>query len=154
LESSKIVDDIVVHVKYQADRSPKTCFIVFSSREKHVEVLIDWIEAVFADSEYQLVRLDEQLKSGDSQYQELTDQLASCSFAIVVLDGFRPNVLFEYGILKGLKKPCIVLLEQAALVDIQGYYADASMAPKDLVPIDTACRVIPSPSEPVSREGA
>jgi tetratricopeptide (TPR) repeat protein len=123
VESSKMIEDIVVHIKYQAEDAPRTCFVVFSSRESHIEVLIDWIESVFrSKQEYQIVRLDEQLKSGDSQYQELTERLSSCSFAIVVLDGFRPNVLFEYGILVGLHKPCMVLIERDANIDIAGYF--------------------------------
>ena len=123
METSKIVDDLLVTLKYQADASPRSCFVVFSSREQHVEVVIDCIENVFDRSgKYEVVRLDQHLKSGDSQYGELKDLLSTCCFAIVILDGFRPNLLFEYGILKGLEKPCIVLLEEHATVDIQGFF--------------------------------
>jgi len=122
METTKIVDDLLVTLKYQVDASPRSCFVVFSSREKHVEVVIDCIENVFDRiGNYEVVRLDQYLKSGDSQYGELKDLLSTCCFAIVLLDGFRPNVLFEYGILRGLEKPCIVLLEEHATVDIQGF---------------------------------
>jgi tetratricopeptide (TPR) repeat protein len=122
MDTSKLVDDLMVTLKYPTTASPRSCFIVFSSREPHVEIIIDCVEAVFQTlGKYKIIRLDEHLSSGDSQYIELKDQLATCSFAIVVLDGLRPNVLFEYGILKGLGKPCIVLLEEKATVDIQGY---------------------------------
>lgn len=123
METSKLVDDLLVTLKYQVDRSPRSCFVVFSSREEHVEVVIDCVETVFQETgKYEVVRLDQHLKSGDSQYSELTDLLSSCCFAVVILDGFRPNVLFEYGILKGLGKPCIVLLDDNATVDVLGFF--------------------------------
>jgi len=123
MEKSKLVADLLVDMEYQGGQSPRSCFVVFSSREKHVEIVIDCIENVFQSSgQFQVVRLDQHLKSGDSQYSELTELIATCCFAVVVLDGFRPNVLFEYGILRGLNKPCIVLLEEAATVDILSFF--------------------------------
>ncbi len=107
------------------ERKKKFCFIVFSSKERHIEVIIDWIEQVMRDvGHYDTRRLDESLKSGDSQYSELRDLLHECSFSVVILDGMRPNILFEYGILKGLGKPCIVLLEEHASVDVLNYYGE------------------------------
>lgn len=137
METSKIVDDLLVTLKYQADASPRSCFIVFSSLEKHVEVVIDCIENVFDKiGKYEVIRLDQHLKSGDSQYGELKDLLSTCCFAIVLLDGFRPNVLFEYGILKGLEKPCIVLLEEHATVDIQGFFPSSQKGLPPMPEID------------------
>lgn len=125
METTKLVDDLLVDMEYQADQAPRTCFVVFSSREAHVEIVMDCIETVFQESgQFKVVRLDRHLKSGDSQYAELTELLASCCFAVVILDGFRPNVLFEYGVLRGLHKPCIVLLEEEATVDIPGFFPD------------------------------
>lgn len=123
METSKLVDELLVTLEYQANRSPRSCFVVFSSRENHVEIVIDCIETVFQKAKkFQVLQLDKHLKSGDSQYAELTELLSSCCFAVVVLDGFRPNVLFEYGILKGLDKPCIVLLEEGATVDVHSFF--------------------------------
>jgi tetratricopeptide (TPR) repeat protein len=129
METQKIVNDLVVKLKYQANSSPRSCFVVYSSRESHVEVVIDCIEAVFqkpGNLNLDVLRLGQCLKSGDSQYEELHDLLSTCCFAIVILDGFRPNVLFEYGILKGLGKPCIVLLSEGATVDIKGFFPDST----------------------------
>ena len=137
MKTSKLVDDLVVNLKYQVDSSPRSCFVVFSSREKHVEIVIDCAEAVFKDSAlFEIIRLDQHLKSEDSQYGELLDLLSSCCFAIVILDGFRPNVLFEYGILKGLNKPCIVMLEENATVDIPGFFPSNSIDPPTSPKID------------------
>lgn len=117
----KIVDDILVSLKDEKPDEPQFGFIVFSSYEKHKEIVIDCIETVMKEINYVMKRLDESLKSEDSQYKELTDLLRGCSFAIVILDGLRPNVLLEYGILKGLGKPCIVLLEEDATVNLASF---------------------------------
>ena len=139
MENGKLVADILVDMKYQGEQSPRSCFVVFSSREEHVEIVIDCLESIFQKSDqFQIVRLDQHLKSGDSQYAELTELLASCCFAVIVLDGFRPNVLFEYGILKGLRKPCIVLLEDEASVDIPGFFTTSTenLPPKPQIDMD------------------
>lgn len=123
-----MVDDILISLELPKENHPRFCFVVFSSKEAHREIVIDCIENVIKEKQlFDVVRLDDALKSGDSQYGELSALLNSCSFAIVVLDGFRPNVLFEYGILKGLKKPCIVLLEENAVIDIKNLMLDESI---------------------------
>jgi len=61
--------------------------------------------------------------------------LNKCSLAIIILDGFRPNVLFEYGVLVGLCKPCIVLLEQNASINIESFLKVPVKKPP-IAPID------------------
>lgn len=120
MEFTKVVDEILVSLDFPKEEKSRTCFVVFSSKEEHIEIVIDCVERVIKEKlYYNVIRLDEALKSGDSQYTELTSFLNTCSFAVVVLDGFRPNVLFEYGILRGLGKPCIVLLEKEAIIDVK-----------------------------------
>lgn len=82
----------------------RICFVIFSSKEIHKEIVLDSIDSTFGN-EYSIKRLDESLKSEDSQEDELITMLNKCCFGIVIFDGLRPNVLFEYGILKGLNKP-------------------------------------------------
>jgi tetratricopeptide (TPR) repeat protein len=139
MKKSKLVGDILVNMDYQSEQSPRSCFVVFSSREAHVDIVMDCIDSVFQESgQFEVARLDQHLKSGDSQYGELTEHLASCCFAVVVLDGFRPNVLFEYGILAGLRKPCIVLVEEKATVDVPGFFSPAiqDMPPSPMIDMD------------------
>jgi len=114
---------VVHYMQIPLDIAPtnyrKTCFIVYSSRESHINITIDAIETVLESTgKYEAKRLSLHGISGYSQYSQLQDFLNKCSLAIIILDGFRPNVLFEYGILVGLNKPCIVLLEQNAKIDI------------------------------------
>ena len=120
----KILDYIKFSKESTHPEMMSTCFVVYSTKEEHVPNVIGVIEDVFKrDMSYQVVLLGQQVKSGDSQYAKLIEYLNTSSFAVVILDGFRPNVLFEFGILKGLMKPCIVLLEKNATVDISNYYA-------------------------------
>ena len=65
------------------------------------------------------------LVSGASQLEQIAKLIDGCAFAIVALDGIRPNVIFEYGIIYGKGKPVILLKEEDATVDIFGYFGDA-----------------------------
>lgn len=133
----KILDYIKFPMESTHSEMMKTCFVVYSTKEEHVPNVIGVIEDVFKeDRSFQVVLLGEQVKSGDSQYAQLIEYLNTSSFAIVILDGFRPNVLFEFGILKGLKKPCIVLLEKNATVDVASYYAESKDIKHDNPKID------------------
>lgn len=130
MTSTKMVDEIIINLDFPKDNKKQTLFVVFSSKEPHIEIVIDNIELIMNQQYgFEVVRLDSALKSGDSQYGELTNFLAECALAIVILDGFRPNVLFEYGILKGLKKPTIVLLEADATIDIKNFHDFESECP-------------------------
>jgi nucleoside 2-deoxyribosyltransferase len=66
------------------------------------------------------------LESGASQRDQITKLIKDCEFAVVALDGLRPNVTFEYGMLWALGKPVILLKEKDATVDIRSYLADAA----------------------------
>jgi hypothetical protein len=60
------------------------------------------------------------LESGADQRSQIVDLIEGCAFAVVVLDGLRPNVTYEYGLLEAHNKPMILLKEQNATVDIRG----------------------------------
>ena len=61
------------------------------------------------------------MQSGASQREQITQLIAGCTFGIVVLDGLRPNVVFEYGIMHGMRKPVILFKEAKAEVDISSF---------------------------------
>lgn len=110
-----------MHIPLSIDvsESKRTCFIVYSSREPHIEIAIDSIESVLeSKGKYEVKRLATDGISGHSQYSQLMEYLNKCALAVIILDGLRPNVILEYGILIGLNKPCIVLLEENANIDI------------------------------------
>jgi tetratricopeptide (TPR) repeat protein len=57
------------------------------------------------------------------QYEKTFEQLAEdCALGIVILDGLRPNVLLEFGILIGKNKPIIPLQDKEACVAIKSFY--------------------------------
>lgn len=131
MDTNKIIDDIVVSLSFPHEEKNKNCLIVFSSRESHIEIAIDCIEMIIGKKyKYQVIRLDKYLSSQDSQYEEIFNIINECSIGVVILDGFRPNVFFEYGILKGLKKPCIVFKEINAKIDVLGFYKDIGLSKK------------------------
>lgn len=131
MDTNKIIDDIVISMSFPHEEKSRICFIVFSSREPHTEIVIDCIEAVLGQEfKYEVIRLDKYISSGESQYTEINKIINECSIGVVILDGFRPNILFEYGILNGLKKPCIVLKENNATIDLVGLFKDVGIVKK------------------------
>jgi hypothetical protein len=46
MENTKIVEDLVVPLN-QSENKARKCFVVYSSHEEHIEVVIDCIENVF-----------------------------------------------------------------------------------------------------------
>lgn len=101
-------------------------FVSYSSREPHLHVLFLALWILFKEK-FQMQRTPTALQSGVSQLAQITDMIQACDFAIVALDGLRPNVVFEYGLLRALQKPTIVLKERNALVDIGGYSPAADL---------------------------
>jgi hypothetical protein len=66
------------------------------------------------------------LQSGSSQREQITDLIAGSSFAVVCLDGLRPNVIFEYGILHGKGAPTMLFKEAEAQVDIRAFVRESA----------------------------
>lgn len=109
--------------KPQRSRARPYCFVSYSSREPHVNILFPclWIAL---SSTFDLRLTPSALESGASQRAQIAELIAGCSFAIVVLDGLRPNVTYEYGLLDAHGKPVILLKEKSATVDIKSLMGD------------------------------
>lgn len=113
------------------ENQARTCFVSYSTRESHVNLLIECIEIVLTPR-FKVERTPLALQSGASQRDQIRKLIQDCAFGVVILDGLRPNVVFEYGILHGLEKPVIFFKEAEAQVDIRGFFGDApdlSLAP-------------------------
>jgi len=105
--------------KKSARQKPKPyCFVSYSSREPHVNVLFPCLWIALAPS-FDLRLTPSALESGADQHSQIVDMIEDCSFAVVVLDGLRPNVTYEYGLLVAQDKPIILLKEESATVDIK-----------------------------------
>jgi nucleoside 2-deoxyribosyltransferase len=116
------------------DQAP-TCFVSYSTRESHVSLLIECIEIVLTPH-FRIERTPSALQSGASQRDQITKLIQNCALGVVILDGLRPNVVFEYGILHGLKKPVIFFKEVEAQVDIRGFFGHAPNLNLDPVALD------------------
>jgi hypothetical protein len=117
------------------DNQVPTCFVSYSTRESHVSLLIECIEIVLTPH-FKVERTPSALQSGASQRDQITRLIRNCAFGIVILDGLRPNVVFEYGILHGVEKPVIFFKEGGAAVDIRGFFGDAPSLSLDPVLLD------------------
>ena len=110
------------YVMAAAELNPKPRFFVsYSSREDHVQILRECLEASFKPA-YEMDATPSALESGASQRDQITKMIENCCFGVVVLDGLRPNVVFEYGILHALHRPVILMKESRAEVDIKGFF--------------------------------
>lgn len=111
-------------VSAKQDGAQPICFISYSTREPHVNLLIESAKVLFTPH-YKIELTPSVLESGASQRDQITNLISKCAFGIVCLDGLRPNVSWEYGVLHGKQKPVILLREQTARVDIPGYFRDS-----------------------------
>ena len=107
------------------------CFVSYSTRERHVQLLIDSLNIVL-NGHFEVRLTPSVLVSGASQRDRITELIKDCTFAVVILDGLRPNVVFEYGVIHGYEKPAILFKEVNAQVDVSSYYGDTVGSEGDL----------------------
>jgi hypothetical protein len=111
------------------------CFVSYSSREPHVNLLLECTRMLFLPH-YDVQVTPSSLASGASQRDQITQLISGCSFGIVSLDGLRSNVSWEYGVLHGNNKPVILLRERAAQVDIKAFFRDSPDLAIGIVTLD------------------
>ena len=70
---------------------------------------------------FEVKTLSDEVKPQKSNFQTLLQLLndKNCILGIAILDGLRPNVVLEYGILLALDKPLIVLKDENAEIDVK-----------------------------------
>src|SRR6266404_1058254 len=99
-----------------------TYFLSFSTGEPQIEFFSECLEAVFGKY-FRMQRTPSALRSGESQHDTILDSIKKCAFGVVCLDGLRPNVVFEYGVMRGIGMPVLLFKEEAATVDIRHFFA-------------------------------
>jgi hypothetical protein len=132
----------VMIMKKKLARAPKNShahkpyyFVSYSTGEPIVEVFVEYLELVFRDS-FQLKRTPSALASGQSQHDAIIELIDSCAFGVVCLDGLRPNVVYEYGALRGAKRPLLLFREASSTVDLRHFAGDTVTQTLVAPPID------------------
>ena len=100
-------------------------FVSYSTGEPQLSVLLECCEIVFGPY-FEGRRTPFALESGHSQHDVILDHVGKCAFGVVCLDGLRPNVVFEYGAMRGAKKSVLLFKETSATVDIGHFFANAA----------------------------
>jgi hypothetical protein len=100
------------------------CIIVHPDK-KHVEGInhiLNPLNELLPEKGFKPVYLSDEIKLLE-HYEKTFEQLAEdCALGIVILDGLRPNVLLEFGILMGKNKPIIPLQDGKACVALKSFY--------------------------------
>jgi hypothetical protein len=87
---------------------PRRCFVIMPFGEDFA-ALYDFVICRALEEAGDLpIRLDRTEIPGDA-IKQIDEALGSCEYAIVVLDGMRPNVLYELGLAHGRAKPTILM---------------------------------------------
>jgi hypothetical protein len=97
-------------------------FVIRSFRESHLDGVIEtighfvrewgspyWSGVDKKATPFRLRDTDSRLASGEWLLSEIGKGIANAAICIVILDGMRPNVLFELGFLRALGRPYIIL---------------------------------------------
>lgn len=109
-------------------RGEAVCLIVYSDKA-HVEYiypLLEQLEGVLEKKGFNPKRLGDEIRSSEDYLEKLETMTNNCSLGLIILDGFRPNVLFEFGYLKAKRKPIIVLQSKDALINIKNLFREIS----------------------------
>jgi hypothetical protein len=110
--------------KSKAVLGPKPyCFVSYSTREAHVQIMVDCLRIVLGNH-FEVRLTPSALESGASQHDQILSLIEDSAFAIVILDGLRPNVIYELGLIQGRKKPVLLFKEAESVVDIKGLYSN------------------------------
>jgi hypothetical protein len=104
-QAERLADDMVGKL---FDSMKRRCFVVMPFQENFTALYDFVIEQAISACGDEPIRLDRAGIPGDVGRQ-IDDGLANADYVIVVLDGLRPNVLYELGVAHGLSKPTILL---------------------------------------------
>jgi hypothetical protein len=100
-------------------------FFSYSTAET-TNVLLSTLVWIVFHKRYQLRLTPSALTSGASQLAEIEKQISGCAFGVVCLDGLRPNVVHEWGYMRGQGKPVILLKKEGATVDVRHFISEAA----------------------------
>lgn len=100
-------------------------FLSYSTAEPQIKLFTECLQIVFK-KHFELKQTPASLAAGESQHETIIKQIKSCEFGVVCLDGLRPNVVYEYGALRGANRPILIFRETSAEVDIKHLYGNTA----------------------------
>jgi len=100
------------------------CVLVYSSYDhvRHIKPIVDNVQEYLEQNGFRVILLKEEARNLSVYSEEFLRAAKDCVLGIVILDGFRPNVLFEFGVLIGLEKPVVLLKDKNAEINIKTLY--------------------------------
>lgn len=109
----------------ESNKSKPDFFFSYSTAET-TNVLLSTLLWVVFHEKYEVHLTPSALTSGASQLQKIEGEISSCSFGVVCLDGLRPNVIHEWGFMRGQGKPVILLKKEDATVDVRHFIRESA----------------------------
>jgi hypothetical protein len=103
------------------DQGAKPSLFFSYSMAEQTSVLLSTIVWLVFHSGFKVCFTPSALTSGQSQLIEIEKQIAESALGVVCLDGLRPNVVHEWGYMRGAKKPVILLKKEDATVDVRHF---------------------------------
>ena len=100
------------------------CLLVYPDKKhvKYVHQITNYIEELLQELGFSVKKLSDETLP-DEHFGESFESLAEkCALAVVVFDGFRPNVLFEYGYLRGIGKVILPIKNHTASIAVRSLY--------------------------------
>lgn len=98
-------------------------FLSYSTGEPQIRLFTECLEMIFRPH-FDVKKTPGSLAVGESQHDAIIRHVKGCAFGVVCLDGLRPNVIYEYGALRGVGKPILIFKEATAVVDIAHFFGD------------------------------
>ncbi len=104
--------------------STLNCFIIYSDKRhcEYIENILYHVKSCLIKKGYEPILLRTVIESEEDYYESINKIVNNAVLGFVILDGFRSNVLFEFGVLRGLEKCIIVLQEKQADFQIKTLY--------------------------------
>jgi len=102
------------------------CILVYSSKAhvEYINPILDLVTEYLNQNKFKVILLKDEARCISVYSEEFLQAAKDCVLGVVILDGFRPNVLFEFGVLVGLKKPIILLKDKNAKINIKTLYGN------------------------------
>lgn len=108
-------------------RTKLNCLIVYSSQRHvpYIDHILNIVQECLVNEGYNPIFLREEIKPGQDYLQQIKRLIRDSILGVVILDGFRPNLIFEFGMLIALNKCILVLKSNEAIITTKSFYTQS-----------------------------